>query len=155
MTVRTVVLLRHAEAAPPSSGQGDLERPLTRQGRTQADQINRWLSRHHIDPSIDALVSPAHRTRETAERALTGWHRGSVVIEERLWNASLGTLFSVLDEHSGNALIVAHNPGLEQLRRAWTGMLMPVPVGSVHVLELDEDGRARAADGFYPSSDPT
>jgi phosphohistidine phosphatase SixA len=128
---------------------------LTRQGRTQADQINRWLSRHAAWQAIDVRVSPARRTQETADRALSGWHRGRVVIDERLWNASLEALFSVLDEHDGDVLIIAHNPGLEQLRRAWTGMLMPVPVGSVHVLELDADGRARAADGFYPSSDAT
>lgn len=153
MSARTVVLLRHAEAGPPSSGQGDLERPLTRQGRTQADQVNRWLARHPSWPSITALVSPARRTQETADRALSGWHQGHRRIEERLWNASLENLFQVLDDCAGDVLVVAHNPGLEQLRRAWTGMLMPVPVGSVHVLELDADGRARATDGFYPSSD--
>ena len=155
MSMRTIILLRHAEAGPPAAGQGDIDRRLTRQGRTQADQVNRWLQAHPDWQGIDVLVSPALRTRETADRALAGWHRGRVEREERLWNASLDDLFEVLDDRSGDLLIVGHNPGLEQLRRAWTGMLMPVPVGSAHVLELDSSGRASAADRFQPSRDAT
>jgi len=155
MSTRTVILLRHAEAGPPAAGQGDIDRRLTRQGRTQADQVNRWLQTHEAWRAIDVLVSPALRTRETADRALAGWHAGRVVRDERLWNASLDNLFDVLEDHTGDLLIVGHNPGLEQLRRAWTGMLMPVSVGSAHVLELDSSGRASAADRFQPSRDAT
>ena len=155
MTARTVILLRHAEAGPPEAGQGDIDRVLTRQGRTQADQVNRWLRQRPEWQTIEVRVSPAKRTRETAERALAGWHRGEVIHDDRLWNASLDALFDLLAERTGDLLIVAHNPGLEQLHRAWTGMLMPVSVGSAHVLELDDDGRARAADRFQPSRDAT
>jgi phosphohistidine phosphatase len=155
MTQRTILLLRHAEAGPPAAGEGDLERRLTARGRRQADQVNRWLGTRASWRAIDVLVSPARRTQETAERALAGWHQGKVSTETRLWNASLETLFEILEERRNDALVIAHNPGLEQLRRAWTGMLMPVPVGSVHVLQLGADGRATASDGFYPSSEAT
>ncbi|NKI35298.1 histidine phosphatase family protein [Wenzhouxiangella sp. XN79A] len=155
MTARTVILLRHAEAGPPEPGQGDIDRALTRQGRTQADQVNRWLQQHPEWRGIEVRVSPAKRTRETADRALAGWHRGEVVEDRRLWNASLDTLFDLLGERTGDLLLIGHNPGLEQLSRAWTGMLMPVSVGSAHVLTIDDDGRARAADRFQPSRDAT
>ena len=155
MTTRTVILLRHAEAGPGNAGQGDIERALTRQGRSQAEQVGRWLGQQDICAEIAVRVSPARRTRETAERALAGWHTGSVDTDERLWNASLEMLLELLRTVDGDLLLVGHNPGLEQLRRAWTGMLLPVSVGSAHVLELDDDGRARAVDRFQPSSDAT
>ncbi len=151
MSRRTVILVRHAEAGPPSAGQGDIGRSLTRRGRAQADQLGRWLARRKEIAELPVSVSPARRTRETADRALAGWHRGAVATDERLWNASLGMLLELLDDAPGDRLLIGHNPGLEHLHRAWTGMLMPVSVGSAHVLELDADGRARAMDRFQPS----
>lgn len=150
---RTIVLLRHAEAGPPAAGQGDIDRALTRQGRSQADQTGRWLAQRDALDGIEVRVSPALRTRQTAEHALAGWHRGPILAEQRLWNASLATLLELLEESSQDLLLIGHNPGLEQVHRAWTGMLTPVPVGSAHVLELDDDGRARAIDRFQPSPD--
>lgn len=155
MSERTVILLRHAEAGPPDAGQGDFERALTRQGRTQADQAGRWLRAHADWQAIPVLVSPARRTRETAEIALKGWHRGAVRTEDALWNASLGDYFELLSATSGDLLLVAHNPGLEQIHRAWTGMLLPVSVGSAHALRMTGDGRAQALDRFQPSRDAT
>lgn len=153
MSARTVVLLRHAEAGPPEAGQGDIERALTRQGRTQATQVGRWLSQRPELAEIEVRVSPARRTRQTAEHALGGWHHGRVSTDERLWNASLDTLLDLLDETDDDLILIGHNPGLEQVHRAWTGMLMPVSVGSAHLLVLEDDGRTRAIDRFQPSPD--
>ncbi len=153
MSGRRVILLRHAEAGAPGAGQGDIDRSLTRRGRAQADQLGRWLARQEGLAGIPVSVSPARRTRETADRALADWHRGPVTPDERLWNASLGMLLELLGDADGDRLLVGHNPGLEQLRRAWTGMLVPVSVASAHVLELDVDGRARAVDRFQPTFD--
>ena len=153
MSTRTVILLRHAEAGPPEAGQGDIDRALTRQGRSQATQVGRWLSQQPALAGLEVRVSPARRTRQTAEHALAGWHRGRVVTEDRLWNAALDTLLDLLEESDQDLMLIGHNPGLEQVHRAWTGMLMPVPVGSAHVLVLEDDGRARAIDRFQPSLD--
>ncbi|MBY6204708.1 histidine phosphatase family protein [Halomonas denitrificans] len=153
MSGRIVILVRHAEAGPPGAGQGDIDRGLTRRGRAQADQLGRWLALREGIAELPVSVSPARRTRETAERALAGWHRRTVSTESRLWNASLGMLLDLLGDATGDRLLIGHNPGLEQLHRAWTGMLLPISVGSAHVLELDADGRARALDRFQPSFD--
>lgn len=56
-------LWRHAEA---EDGLIDLDRELTRRGRQQADLVGHWL-RRYAPPGLRILVSPAKRTRQTAD----------------------------------------------------------------------------------------
>lgn len=58
-----LILWRHAEAF---DGSPDLSRRLTPKGHRQADAVARWL-REHLPRQTRILVSPAVRTRETAE----------------------------------------------------------------------------------------
>lgn len=155
MTTRTIVLIRHAEAGPAGPGQGDIERTLTRQGRTQADQLGRWMQAREAWRDLAVRVSPAQRTKQTAEQALAGWHRGTRTIDDRLWNAAPDAFLEILETTTGDLALFGHNPGLEWIRRAWTGMLLPVSVGSAHVIAMDASGAARAVDQFQPSSDAT
>jgi phosphohistidine phosphatase len=62
-----LILWRHAEAAP---GDPDAARPLTDHGRTQAEQVARWL-KARLPRQLRTIVSPARRAQETA-RALGG-----------------------------------------------------------------------------------
>lgn len=58
-----LLLWRHAEA---EDGTRDLERALTPRGREQAARVAAWLHAH--GPKFDRIiVSPARRTRETAD----------------------------------------------------------------------------------------
>lgn len=61
-----LILWRHAEAHDAAAGQSDLERALTPRGRKQAERMAAWLGAHLPD-SAQVLVSPALRTRQTAE----------------------------------------------------------------------------------------
>ena len=63
MTVRTLVLLRHAKAETPGE-RPDFERTLSGQGDADADAAGSWLADERLRPDL-VLCSSARRTRQT------------------------------------------------------------------------------------------
>jgi phosphohistidine phosphatase len=61
-----LILWRHAEARDAADGEDDLARPLTSRGIKQAQRMAEWLNRF-LPETTRVLVSPALRTRQTAE----------------------------------------------------------------------------------------
>ena len=114
--MRELILLRHAHAEPATTGQADLDRPLSAQGLAEAEAAGRWLLEHGLAPDR-VLCSPARRTRETLEAVLERTGYVEQRLEERIYEAAPGTLAALLDEHKEveRLLVVGHNPGLEQL----------------------------------------
>lgn len=149
-THRTVWLVRHAKAADAEPGKKDIDRPLTARGECQCAAMRDWLAARMGDRDRSAvLVSPAARTRRTAERALPGTV-GETKEDARIWNATAETLAVLVTEHTGNLVLVGHNPGLEQVQAALTGQLMPLPTGGIFELEFGDQGRVRLAARFAP-----
>lgn len=111
---REIVILRHAQAQPPATGQADAARELSEHGRAEAAAVRRWFSEHGLQ--FDAvLCSPAIRARQTLD-AVIGEGAANARIEPRIYEATPGTLIDVLDTvRVGRVLLVGHNPGLEQL----------------------------------------
>ena len=153
-TERIVWLIRHAKAADAEPGQKDIDRPLTRRGERQCAEMRDWLAtRISNDDRPVVLVSPAARTRRTAELVLGAHlleHMGETSEEPRIWNATAPTLAALVQGHAGNLLLVGHNPGLEQVQAALTGQLMPLPTGGIFELQFGDQGRIRLAARFEP-----
>src|SRR5690349_14409747 len=63
MTVRPLVLLRHAKAEAPGQLPG-FERGVTAEGESDADAAGSWLADEHLRPDL-VLCSSARRTRQT------------------------------------------------------------------------------------------
>jgi phosphohistidine phosphatase len=61
-----LILWRHAEAFDAEPGESDLERALTPKGQKQARRMADWLTAQ-LPEGCKILVSPAVRTRQTAE----------------------------------------------------------------------------------------
>jgi phosphohistidine phosphatase len=62
-----LILWRHADtAAAMNESETEFHRRLTGKGRKQAAHVAKWLDKH-LPHSAKVLVSPAVRTRETAE----------------------------------------------------------------------------------------
>src|SRR5690625_3718256 len=80
-------LLRHARARAATPEQDDIERPLAESGRDMASQLGRWIASSRRSVPSTILVSPATRTRQTAERVLAGQASVEPVVEEALWEA--------------------------------------------------------------------
>lgn len=115
--MKDLVLLRHAKALPAAAGQDDRDRPLAARGRADAATMAGWLLGAGWRPDL-VLCSAATRTRETL--AIVGAtlpcpHR---MEEPRLYLASRGELrarIRAIEPGCGTAMIIGHNPGLEEL----------------------------------------
>ena len=113
---RRLILLRHAKSDWPDVP--DRERPLAKRGRRDAPVVGRWLRGHGYLPDT-VICSVARRTRQTWK--LVAPELGgspSVTFEPRAYAASALTLLYLVQELPGTcraALLIGHNPGIEDL----------------------------------------
>ena len=148
--MRELILLRHAHAEPATTGQSDLDRPLSPQGLAEAEAVARWLKEQGLVPDR-VLCSPARRTRETLEAVMDAIGYVEQRLEECIYEATPGTLAAQADQHreAERLLLVGHNPGLEQLAAlVYSGVTseyrdMP-PAGGVGLRLPGEGGLADA-----------
>lgn len=139
--MRELILLRHAHAEQATSGETDLDRPLSAEGHAEADAAGRWLLAQQLTPDR-VLCSPSRRTRETLERVLAAVGYVDQRLEETMYEASSGTLAALADAHRDveRLMLVGHNPGLEQLaalmHSGQSGDHRGMPPGGVAVLKL-------------------
>src|SRR4249919_3630377 len=119
--MRELILLRHAHAEPASAGH--------------------WLAEHNLVPDC-VLCSPARRARETLEAVLATVGYVDQRLDERIYEATPGTLAELADDHrqTERLLLVGHNPGLEHLaalmHSGQSGDFRGMPPGGVVVLSL-------------------
>jgi phosphohistidine phosphatase len=121
-TTRRLTLLRHAKSDWPDVP--DHDRPLAKRGRKDAPRIGRWLRTHGYVPDV-VICSTALRTRQTWDLVapeLSG--SAQVLLEPRAYAASPLTLLYLcreLPDPCRAALLIAHNPGLEELAASLSG----------------------------------
>ncbi len=113
--MKSLLILRHAQAAPESRALPDVQRPLTAYGRAQAQTLGTWLQQRGYLPD-QIVCSAAVRTRETAEAvvAAAAWTTPVCSID-RLYQASAAELLSAARSQSADVtqlLLVAHAPGV-------------------------------------------
>ncbi|MDB6163416.1 MAG: phosphoglycerate mutase [Xanthomonadaceae bacterium] len=139
--MRELILLRHAHAEPASSGQSDMDRPLSPEGLAEAEAAGRWLAEHKLIPDR-VLCSPARRTRETAESVLAAVGYVDQRLDEGIYEGTPGALAELADNHrdADRLLLVGHNPGLEHLaalmHSGQSGDYRGMPPGGIVVLAL-------------------
>lgn len=110
---REIVILRHAQAETVATDGKDASRRLSPKGHQEARAVRDYFGQHKL--AFDrVLCSPASRARETAAEVLG---EAALDIDTQIYDATPGTLMSVLDGASASArvLLIGHNPGLEQL----------------------------------------
>ncbi|MEP9402455.1 histidine phosphatase family protein [Sphingomonas sp. VNH70] len=155
--MKTLTLLRHAKSSWDDSVARDFDRPLNAKGARAATAMGRHLRQERL--AFDHLVaSPAVRVAETLDHFARGYGTLPPVRQDRgLYLASAATLLDAvraLPADAGRALLVGHNPGLEDLVLLLSAESNPLrgaveekfPTAAVAVLELDGDW-ADAADG--------
>ncbi|MDO9046258.1 MAG: histidine phosphatase family protein [Methylobacter sp.] len=112
-----LLLLRHAKS-DWAVDMDDFSRPLKKRGRRAAKQIGRWLHEQHLKPDT-ILSSPATRALATAQQVCRqlDMDESAIVCDPRIYEADALTLLTVLKTgcHGRRALLVGHNPGLEDL----------------------------------------
>ena len=116
--MKTLTLLRHAKSGWDDPVTRDFDRPLNAKGRRAAGLIGRWL-RDEGFVFDHVVASPAVRVVETLEDVSGGY--GAPIApawDRRIYLASAATLLDVvhgLPDSAASALLVGHNPGLEDL----------------------------------------
>jgi phosphohistidine phosphatase len=115
----TLYLMRHAKSDWHSAATSDFDRPLNKRGSKDAARMGEWLQQQNITPSL-ILASPAQRTRQTvlAVTANLGVNSNEIVFSRDLYLADRATLLKVLHsipESTDSVLLVAHNPGMDDL----------------------------------------
>lgn len=119
----TLYLLRHAKAQKAVPGEDDLGRPLIRRGREAAERMAAWFAERKIRPET-VLCSPSARTRETLAIIQPALGTPKIVFDSGLYGASaqaLLTLIGRLPRDSHSALVIGHNPGIEELALSLAG----------------------------------
>ncbi len=158
MTTRTLVVLRHGKS-DWSGEEPDRERPLAKRGERQASEAGAWIA-EHLERVDLAVVSPATRTRMTWELVAGELdEEPEVRIDERVyaaWGSELRALVDELPGEAETAVIVGHNPGVEDLVRELTGAFVSMPTSAIAVLTWeggwsDAEGAKILAAGRPPS----
>ena len=148
MSSLTLLLMRHAKSDWSRPGLSDHDRPLNPRGRRDAPRMGRFLRENGLTPAA-ALSSTARRARETVEAVLPAAGAEAVPLRrtERLYGAAPGEIFREVREAAAELgvsasplLVVAHNPGMEELvarcgGRRPGGVVAPFPTAALAVVE--------------------
>jgi len=112
-------IMRHAKS-DWETGTSDFERPINTRGNKSAIRIGRWMfENNHIPEKI--ISSPALRAKQTIELVIdqiAEKDKKEISYEEDLYLASLDSLLENITLYKGSVnslMLVAHNPGLEEL----------------------------------------
>lgn len=133
---RRLVLLRHAKSAWPF-GVPDLRRPLAERGRRDAGAVGRWLRDHDLRPGA-VVCSPAERTRQTwALVAAELDDPPPARYDERVYDATAEALLALvrdLPDDIATALVIGHNPDMQELVLLSTGSQVEMKTSAVAVV---------------------
>ena len=140
--MKTLFVMRHAKSSWENSDLADFERPLNKRGLRVAPLVGETIRKNRFQ--IDLIVSsPAERAKQTAilvkKAAQT---QVEIKFDERIYEANTQTLLEVingLNEKTKSAMLVGHNPGFENLVKALTGEIEPMPTAALAVIDLKTD----------------
>ncbi len=122
---KTLYVMRHAEAAWPSSRHRDFDRPLDLQGERDASAMGKRLRAHGSIPDL-MISSPARRAEQTAKliakELKIEFH--TIVFEASIYEAGVSNLLDIiqaLDDRYQSAMLIGHNPSLTWVINQLTG----------------------------------
>lgn len=146
-----LILVRHAKSAWDEPGLADFERPLAPRGRRAAAWIGDtltmtgwWTGR--------ILCSPARRTRETLDLALSNapanMRRPEIIFSEELYalrDSDYVALIAAQGSEADTLMLVGHNSAMAETAVALTGTgeaggpqdLWAFPTGAIARVDLD------------------
>lgn len=148
--MRTLYLLRHAKSSWKDATLPDFERPLKGRGRDAAEQMGRFLASKKV--TVGALISsPSVRTRQTIDLVQREVQLGvEPQFDQRIYEASLATLVQVVSEIPDStkaAMLVGHNPGMEEMLAFLTRESRHMPTCALAKISVDGSSWKEAGRG--------
>lgn len=144
-------IMRHAKSDWDDPRLSDHDRPLNRRGRRDAPRMAQWLSDRRRVPEV-IIGSTAVRVQETIERMLTVWEREPLVLlspslylapPRLLAEHVVSEALTAEGRRPRQLLLIAHNPGIEQLVAHWADNPLPMPTAAIATFQCqpltDED----------------
>ena len=147
-------LMRHGKSAWHTNAVSDFQRPLNPRGERDTTAMGKWWhSQRKIPHRI--MSSSALRTWQTAVRLCTeiGIEEATVAFMGNLYMADSEELLAMINKQKKSCpslLVIAHNPGLENLVRQLAAQQpLPghdklMPTASVAVFEVNDWQNVRA-----------
>jgi phosphohistidine phosphatase len=137
--MKTLLILRHAKAVPATDHQPDFDRALAARGESDAPRIGQLLVEQNLVPEL-ILSSAAQRAKQTAELvAAAAGFAGRLELLGELYMALPQTYIDALRREGNSlhrAMVVGHNPTLDQLLYLLTGSRETFPTAGLAVIDL-------------------
>lgn len=118
---KTLILVRHSKAENRNNSVGDINRPLTEEGRADSHKMANLLLKSGIKPDL-ILSSSAARASQTTEvfSKVLKTETKDINISRKFYYCPAKTILDHivgLPENIKCVLVVAHNPGISDLVR--------------------------------------
>jgi len=141
------MLMRHGKSDWDAGAENDHARPLAPRGVAAAERMGEVIRELGLVPDL-VVSSTAKRARATAELArLTGGWDSRLVLEERLYGASVSETLSVLAEHGSTCnrvMLVGHQPTWSMTVKHLTGARVSMRTATIADIDLSITGWADA-----------
>ncbi len=138
--MKTLLLLRHAKSSWKDDAVKDFDRPLNQRGLKAAPSVGRLMRKRKLQPDL-VLSSPAERARQTTQLVLeSAGLKTELRYDERIYEATGMRLFEIvaqIEDDANIAMLVGHNPGLEELLATLTGEAGSLPTAALACIELE------------------
>lgn len=132
--MKTLLLMRHAKSSWSDPSLSDHDRPLNSRGKRAAPQMGEWLASEGVIPDV-ILCSSAERAKQTVEFLLqTLPFEDEILYSRELYHAGdemFSQELSKLSDEIETAMIVGHNPGMEDAVENYCGEWHRMPTAAV------------------------
>jgi len=122
--MKNLIIVRHAKAEKRSVEIDDIERKLTKVGKSDAKEVAEYVTK--AANKVDLLItSPALRAKETAEIFTKSFESKPKIVEEELLYE--GEVEEIIEKISNitkgynNVIMFGHNPTFDELAKKLTG----------------------------------
>ena len=137
--MKTLLLLRHAKSSWKDEELDDHDRPLNSRGKRDAPRMGQLIRDENLLPDV-ILCSSAKRCRKTAEHVIeASGYRSEMRTTGELYEADgekLRQALASLADNPATVLLIAHNPGLEELLEALIGEYTPLTTAALAKIDL-------------------
>jgi phosphohistidine phosphatase len=138
--MKSLLVMRHAKSSWRNSHLSDHDRPLNKRGKRDAPRMGALLAARDLLPEI-VLCSSAERAHDTALRMAieSGLELDLIHTLPHLYHADTSDYLEalgLLPDGVARAMVVGHNPGLEDLVETLGGGWERMPTAAVAHIEL-------------------